>query len=126
VASDLERMYGHFPRLAERRHQQAGTLSGGEQQMLAIGRALMLRPRIMLLDEPSFGLAPIMVAEVFDILRQVNREDGVSLLLVEQNAALALGLADSAYLIETGRIVMAGSAAEIGADEGVRRAYLGY
>jgi branched-chain amino acid transport system ATP-binding protein len=126
IAADIERVYGHFPRLAERRHQQAGTLSGGEQQMLAIGRALMLRPRLMLLDEPSFGLAPIIVAEVFDILRQVNRADGVSVLIVEQNAALALAMADHAYLIETGRVVMGGRAAEIGADEGVRRAYLGY
>jgi branched-chain amino acid transport system ATP-binding protein len=126
IEADIERIYGHFPRLAERRHQQAGTLSGGEQQMLAIGRALMLRPRLMLLDEPSFGLAPIIVAEVFEILRQVNRTDGVSVLIVEQNATLALAMADQAYLIETGRIVMAGPAAAIGADEGVRRAYLGY
>ncbi|MBI1773734.1 MAG: ABC transporter ATP-binding protein [Proteobacteria bacterium] len=126
VAEDIERVYGHFPRLKERRHQQAGTLSGGEQQMLAIGRALMLRPRIMLLDEPSFGLAPLLVAEVFQILKTINKADRVSVLLVEQNAALALELAEWAYLIETGRIVMAGSAAQIGADEGVRRAYLGY
>ena len=126
VEDDIERVFAHFPRLKERSHQQAGTLSGGEQQMLAIGRALMLRPRIMLLDEPSFGLAPLLVAEVFEILRQINRTDRVSVLLVEQNAALALKLAEWAYLIETGRIVMAGSAAEIGADEGVRRAYLGY
>jgi branched-chain amino acid transport system ATP-binding protein len=126
IAADIDRVYTHFPRLKERRQQQAGTLSGGEQQMLAVGRALMLRPRLLLLDEPSFGLAPLLVAEVFEILRQVNRDDGVSILLVEQNAALALQVADHAYLIETGRIVMNGPAAEIGADEGVRRAYLGY
>jgi len=126
IAADIDRVYAHFPRLRERRAQQAGTLSGGEQQMLAVGRALMLRPRLLLLDEPSFGLAPLLVAEVFQILRQVNRDDGVSILLVEQNAALALQVADHAYLIETGRIVMNGPAAEIGADEGVRRAYLGY
>jgi branched-chain amino acid transport system ATP-binding protein len=126
IARDIERVYSHFPRLKERRHQQAGTLSGGEQQMLAVGRALMLRPRIMLLDEPSFGLAPLLVAEVFEILKAINKADRVSVLLVEQNAALALALADHAYLIETGRIVMSGSTAEIGADESIRRAYLGY
>ncbi len=126
VAGDIERVYTHFPRLKERRHQQAGTLSGGEQQMLAVGRALMLRPRVMLLDEPSFGLAPLVVAEVFEILKEVNRTDRVSVLLVEQNAALALEFADHAYLIETGRIVMSGTTAAIGADENIRRAYLGY
>jgi len=126
ISSDIQRVYAHFPRLKERRNQQAGTLSGGEQQMLAVGRALMLRPRIMLLDEPSFGLAPMLVAEVFEILKAVNKADRVSVLLVEQNATLALALADHAYLIETGRIVMSGSTAEIGADESVRRAYLGY
>jgi branched-chain amino acid transport system ATP-binding protein len=126
IAADIERVYGHFPRLRERRNQQAGTLSGGEQQMLAVGRALMLRPRLMLLDEPSFGLAPLVVAELFAILRQVNREMGVAMLVVEQNAALALDLADHAYLLETGRIVMDAPAAVVGADESVRRAYLGY
>ena len=126
IAADLERVYGHFPRLKERRGQQAGTLSGGEQQMLAVGRALMLRPRLMLLDEPSFGLAPLIVEELFAILRQVNRETGVAMLIVEQNAALALDLAEHAYLLETGRIVMDAPAAVIGADEGIRRAYLGY
>ena len=126
VAEDIDRVYAHFPRLKERRHQQAGTLSGGEQQMLAVGRALMLRPRVMLLDEPSFGLAPILVAEVFEILKAVNKSDRVSVLLVEQNASLALDFADHAYLIETGRIVMSGTTAAIGADENVRRAYLGY
>jgi branched-chain amino acid transport system ATP-binding protein len=126
IAADIERVYGYFPRLRERRNQQAGTLSGGEQQMLAVGRALMLRPRLMLLDEPSFGLAPLIVEELFEILREVNRETGVAMLLVEQNAALALELAEHAYLLETGRVVMDAPAAVIGADEGVRRAYLGY
>jgi branched-chain amino acid transport system ATP-binding protein len=126
IAADIERVYGYFPRLRERRNQQAGTLSGGEQQMLAVGRALMLRPRLMLLDEPSFGLAPLIVEELFEILREVNREIGVAMLVVEQNAALALELAEHAYLLETGRVVMDAPAAVIGADEGVRRAYLGY
>ena len=108
IAADIEQVYGHFPRLEERRAQQAGTLSGGEQQMLAVGRALMLRPRLMLLDEPSFGLAPLIVEELFAILRRVNREMGVAMLIVEQNAALALELAEHAYLLETGRIVMDG------------------
>lgn len=126
IAQDIEQVYHHFPRLKERRWQQAGTLSGGEQQMLAVGRGLMLRPRLMLLDEPSFGLAPLIVEEVFAILRQVNREAGVAMLIVEQNATLALDLAEHAYLLETGRIVMDGPAEAIGANEGVRRAYLGY
>jgi branched-chain amino acid transport system ATP-binding protein len=126
IAADIEQIYHHFPRLKERRAQQAGLLSGGEQQMLAVGRALMLRPRLMLLDEPSFGLAPLIVEELFAILRQVNRDTGVAMLIVEQNAALALELAEHAYLLETGRIVMDGPAETIGANEGVRRAYLGY
>ena len=124
--ADLERMYGYFPRLAERRRQQAGTLSGGEQQMLAVARALMLSPRLMLLDEPSFGLAPLLVRELFDILRRINAREQVSMLLVEQNAAMGLELADSAYLLETGRVVLAGSAADLKRDDAVRRAYLGY
>jgi branched-chain amino acid transport system ATP-binding protein len=126
VAEDMERVYGYFPRLQERRNQQAGTLSGGEQQMLAVGRALMLRPRLMLLDEPSFGLAPLVVQELFEILRVINQEEGVSMLLVEQNATLALNLADHAYLLETGRVVISGTAEEISADETIRQSYLGY
>jgi branched-chain amino acid transport system ATP-binding protein len=126
IASDVERVYGYFPRLKERRNQQAGTLSGGEQQMLAVGRAMMLRPRLMLLDEPSFGLAPLVVEELFGILRTLNRSEKVSMLLVEQNAALALDLADHAYLIETGRLVMEGPAQQLRDNENIRRAYLGY
>ena len=126
IADDIERIYVNFPRLKERHAQQAGTLSGGEQQMLAVGRALMLRPRLLLLDEPSFGLAPLIVQEIFRILRTINKQEGVSMLLVEQNASIALELADHAYLIETGRIVMHGPSAEIGRDESVRRSYLGY
>jgi branched-chain amino acid transport system ATP-binding protein len=126
IAADMTRVYGYFPFLAERRRQQAGTLSGGEQQMLAVARAMMLRPRLMLLDEPSFGLAPMVVEELFDILRTLNRREGVSMLVVEQNAAIALELADHACLIETGRLVMTGPAAEVGADENIRRSYLGY
>jgi branched-chain amino acid transport system ATP-binding protein len=126
VAADLERVLRVFPVLAERRRQQAGTLSGGEQQMLAITRALMLRPRLLLLDEPSFGLAPMMVRDIFAVLGRINREDGVGILLVEQNAGLALDLAGAAYLFETGRVVMSGPAAVLRADAGIRRAYLGY
>jgi len=123
---DMERMFTRFPILKQRRHQQAGTLSGGEQQMLAISRALMLRPKLLLLDEPSFGLAPLIVAEIFRIMRSINKEDGVSMLLVEQNASLALDLADHAYLLETGRVALHGPSEVIKNDESVRRAYLGY
>jgi len=126
VAEDLERIFGYFPRLRERRHQQAGTLSGGEQQMLAISRALMLRPRLLLLDEPSFGLAPLVVQDIFRIMRRINEEQGVSMLLVEQNATLALDLADHVYLLETGRVVVSGPSSVIRNDEAVRRSYLGY
>ncbi len=125
VEEDIERMYQTFPRLKERFRQQAGTLSGGEQQMLAISRALMLRPRLLLLDEPSFGLAPKIVAEIFRILRGINESDHVSMLLVEQNAHLALDLAHEAYLLETGRVALSGSSASLKADEAVRKAYLG-
>ena len=126
VERDFERIYGYFPRLKERRNQQAGTLSGGEQQMLAVSRALMLRPRLLLLDEPSFGLAPLIVREIFAIMRTINQSEKVSILLVEQNAAMALDLADHAYLIETGRVVLSGSADEIKQNDAVRRSYLGY
>jgi branched-chain amino acid transport system ATP-binding protein len=126
MEQDMERMFTRFPILKQRRQQQAGTLSGGEQQMLAISRALMLRPKLLLLDEPSFGLAPLIVAEIFRIMRAINQEDGVSMLLVEQNASLALDLADHAYLLETGRVALSGPSEVIKNDESVRRAYLGY
>jgi branched-chain amino acid transport system ATP-binding protein len=126
VDADYERVYGYFPRLKERRRQQAGTLSGGEQQMLAVSRALMLRPRLLLLDEPSFGLAPLVVQHLFEIFRVINAADRIGMLLVEQNAAMALKLADHAYLLETGRVVMSGPAEAIRNDESVRRSYLGY
>ena len=120
VVADIERMYDHFPVLKQRYTQQAGTLSGGEQQMLAVARALML------LDEPSFGLAPLIVRDLFKILGKINREEKVTILVVEQNAQLALELADQAYVIETGRIVISGTAAEIANNEDVRKSYLGY
>ncbi len=126
VSEDIEGVFEHFPRLKERLYQQAGTLSGGEQQMLAISRALMLRPKLLLLDEPSFGLAPLIVQEIFEIMRNINKTNGVSMLLVEQNASMALNLADHAYLLETGNVVLSGPAEDIRADESVRRTYLGY
>ncbi len=126
IAEDLEKVFSYFPRLKERMSQQAGTLSGGEQQMLAIGRALMLRPRLMLLDEPSFGLAPLIVQEIFRIMRVINAQSKVSMLLVEQNAALALDLASEAYVLETGSVVMSGPAKDIKSDERIRKSYLGY
>jgi branched-chain amino acid transport system ATP-binding protein len=126
VARDFDTVYALFPRLKERRQQQAGTLSGGEQQMLAIARALMLRPKLLLLDEPSFGLAPLVVQEIYRTLKTINKETKVSMLLVEQNATLALDLADHAYLVETGRVVVSGDSEMVKADETIRRSYLGY
>jgi branched-chain amino acid transport system ATP-binding protein len=126
LARELARVCDYFPVLGERRRQIAGSLSGGEQQMLAVGRALMLRPRLLLLDEPSLGLAPLVVREIFRIVRTINREERVSVLLVEQNAATALDLADHAYLLETGRVVISGPSAELRRDDAIRRAYLGY
>jgi branched-chain amino acid transport system ATP-binding protein len=126
LAADMDRVCRYFPVLAERRRQVAGTLSGGEQQMLAVARALMLRPRLLLLDEPSLGLAPLVVREIFRIIRTINREERVSVLLVEQNASLALGLADHAYLMETGTVVTSGPAVELRQNDAIRRAYLGY
>src|SRR5437870_4821914 len=126
LADDLQAAYRYFPVLAERKRQLAGTLSGGEQQMLAVARGLMLRPKLLLLDEPSLGLAPLVVREIFRIVRAVNRDQGVSVLLVEQNAAIALELADHAYVLETGRVVLAGPPAILKQDDAVRRSYLGY
>jgi len=126
VAGDYRRVYEYFPVLAQRRRQQAGTLSGGEQQMLAVARAVMSQPRLLLLDEPSLGLAPLVVREIFRIVQTINRDEGVSVLLVEQNAAIALDLADHAYLLETGRVVMSGPAADLKKDDAIRRSYLGY
>jgi branched-chain amino acid transport system ATP-binding protein len=126
LAEDYEKIYEYFPVLAQRRRQQAGTLSGGEQQMLAVARALMSRPRLLLLDEPSLGLAPMVVREIFRIVRTINEHERVSVLLVEQNAAMALELAHHAYLLETGRVVMSGPAAELKKDDSIRRSYLGY
>ncbi|MCY4470547.1 MAG: ABC transporter ATP-binding protein [Thiotrichales bacterium] len=124
IAADVADMYRRFPRLEERKAQLAGTLSGGEQQMLAIARGLMTRPRILLMDEPSVGLAPLVVAEIFDIIRELNA-DGVTILLVEQNAHMALAVADKFYLIEGGEITFSGSPGELEEDEVIRRAYLG-
>jgi branched-chain amino acid transport system ATP-binding protein len=125
IQASLERVYAHFPILAERRGQLAGTLSGGEQQMLAIGRALMARPRLMLLDEPSLGLAPMLVEEIFRIIRQIH-DSGTTVLLVEQNANKALSIADYGYVLETGKIALAGDSRRLLGDDHVRRLYLGY
>ncbi len=124
VDADLEKVYAQFPRLKERRRQIAGTLSGGEQQMLAIGRALMSHPRLLMLDEPSMGLAPILVEQIFDIIRQLHKE-GTTILLVEQNAQMALSVADRAYVMETGKITLSGTGAELAASDEVKKAYLG-
>ncbi|WP_071141741.1 ABC transporter ATP-binding protein [Acidaminococcus timonensis] len=124
VARDKEKVFLKFPRLKERVGQLAGTLSGGEQQMLAMGRALMSRPQLLLLDEPSMGLAPLLVREIFSIIKEIN-EEGTTVLLVEQNANMALSIADRAYVLETGRVVLSGSAAELAASEAVQKAYLG-
>lgn len=126
MAAEFDRMFAYFPKLKERFRQQAGLLSGGEQQMLAIARALLLKPKLLLLDEPSFGLAPLIVREIFDIMRQIKDKEGVGILVVEQNASLALDISERAYLLETGRIVMSGASSEIAKDEGLRRSYLGY
>ena len=124
VDADLEKVYAQFPRLKERRRQIAGTLSGGEQQMLAIGRALMSHPRLLMLDEPSMGLAPILVEQIFDIIRKLH-EEGTTILLVEQNAQMALSVADRAYVMETGKITLSGTGAELAASDQVKKAYLG-
>ncbi|HHT08557.1 MAG: ABC transporter ATP-binding protein [Christensenellales bacterium] len=121
---DMERIFAHFPRLKERRKQLAGTLSGGEQQMLAMGRAMMSRPKLLMMDEPSMGLSPLLVQEIFDIIREINQE-GTTILLVEQNAQMALSLAHRAYVLETGRIIKSGAGQALMQDEDVRKAYLG-
>jgi branched-chain amino acid transport system ATP-binding protein len=126
VKRDMSRCFEYFPRLGERRRQHAGRMSGGEQQMLAVARALMQRPRLMLLDEPSLGLAPIVTRELFSILETIAKEENVTLLIVEQNANLVLRFADYAYVLESGRMALSGEAAEIRSDEGIRRSYLGY
>ena len=125
VAADIERMFERFPVLGMRRDQQAGTLSGGEQQMLALARALMMRPRLLLLDEPSFGLAPLIVREIFEAMARIRDESGISILLIEQNANLALAFADSAYLLQTGQVVLSGSSREMCDNPEIRRSYLG-
>lgn len=125
VAEDLEKVYQRFPRLKERQNQLAGTLSGGEQQMLAMGRALMSKPKLLLLDEPSMGLSPILVNEIFKIIQEINKEDGVTVLLVEQNANKALSIANRAYVLETGKITISGEAKEVADNPKVREAYLG-
>ena len=126
IARDRDLVFSYFPILAERRAQEAGTLSGGQQQMLAIGRGLMLRPKIMLLDEPSLGLSPLLTQEIFTILKRLNTDEGVTMMLVEQNAAVALDLADQGYVMELGRIVMSDSAERLAASEDIQRFYLGH
>lgn len=126
VKQDLEKVFQYFPVLAERQKQMAGTLSGGEQQMVAIGRALMARPRLMLLDEPSLGLAPLVVQQIFEIVKTLNQNDGITVLLVEQNAHLALQIAQHGYVLETGRVVLEDTGENLRRNEAVRRSYLGY
>jgi branched-chain amino acid transport system ATP-binding protein len=126
VKADAERVFDFFPRLDERRNQQAGTLSGGEQQMLALGRAMMARPKLLLLDEPSLGLGPLIVKGIFDSLERMKQKEGMSILVVEQNANLALAHAARAYVLEVGRVVVAGTSDELRANESVRKSYLGY
>jgi branched-chain amino acid transport system ATP-binding protein len=126
IKDDARRVFGFFPRLEERRHQQAGTLSGGEQQMLALGRAMMARPKLLLLDEPSLGLAPIVVNEIFEALERMKGQDGISVLVVEQNANLVLAHAARAYVLEVGTVVVEGTSDELRANESVRKSYLGY
>ncbi|MFH0302987.1 ABC transporter ATP-binding protein, partial [Bradyrhizobium sp. 31Argb] len=125
IAADIDQMYTLFPRLRERRKQKAGSLSGGEQQMLAVGRALMLKPRVMLLDEPSLGLAPVIIDDLYEALQRVNRLQGIAMLIVEQNANLALEIANDAYVLETGSMVLSGTARDVSKNDGVRAAYLG-
>jgi len=126
LRDDFERVLSYFPWLEERRHQQAGTLSGGEQQMLALARAFMQRPRLLLLDEPSLGLAPVLVTEIFRIIRELNEREGLTVLVVEQNAHLALQVAHTAVVLEVGRVALSGPSEELEAHESVRRSYLGY
>jgi branched-chain amino acid transport system ATP-binding protein len=126
IKGDVDRVLQYFPWLAERRSQQAGTLSGGEQQMLALARAFMQRPRLLLLDEPSLGLAPLLVTEIFRIIRELNENEGLTVLVVEQNAHIALELAQSAFVLEVGRVALAGPSTELQEHESVRRSYLGY
>ena len=121
----MNNVFDMFPRLAERKKQLAGTMSGGEQQMLAIARALMSRPELLLMDEPSMGLAPILVQEIFKTIEKINKENGVTILLVEQNAHMALSIANRAYVLETGKIIMSGNASELANNEEIKKAYLG-